>query len=223
MSTVEPSGSASRTESTARAGTAKSKTTPGSAASALSVVCTRGTSKRAATRSARSRSMSKRAATGSPSLRYAGRCALSTTPPAPTTAMGRGSVGRGQACDSLAASAMRLPSHDSRSGGMTAKVRDRVIVVTGGASGIGEATVRLFAAEGAIVHIVDLDGEGARRTVEAVIAGGGRAHAHEADVADAARVDQVFRDVVAHSKRLDALVNCAAVAHVGTLLSTDES
>src|SRR5687767_6640053 len=106
---------------------------------------------------------------------------------------------------------------------MTAMVRDKVAVVTGGASGIGEATTRLFAAEGAIVHIVDVDGAGARRVAEAVIAGGGRAHPHEADVADAARVDQVFRDVVARSKRLDALINSAGVAHVGTLLSTDES
>jgi 2-keto-3-deoxy-L-fuconate dehydrogenase len=107
---------------------------------------------------------------------------------------------------------------------MTEKtVRDKVTVVTGGASGIGEATVRLFASEGAIVHVLDLDGAGAVRVAEAVTALGGRAFAHEVDVADQAGVERVFGEVSARSKRLDVLVNSAGIAHVGTLLSTEES
>jgi NAD(P)-dependent dehydrogenase (short-subunit alcohol dehydrogenase family) len=102
-------------------------------------------------------------------------------------------------------------------------IRDRVAVVTGGASGIGEATVRLFASEGAIVHVMDLDGAGAARVIQAVTAEGGRAFAHGVDVADEAAVARAFDEVRQRSKRLDILVNSAGIAHVGTLLSTDES
>ena len=52
-------------------------------------------------------------------------------------------------------------------------------LVTGGASGIGEAICELFAAEGAMVAVVDMDGDGAARVAEAV---GGSAHT--ADVRD---------------------------------------
>lgn len=102
-------------------------------------------------------------------------------------------------------------------------VRDKVAVVTGGGSGIGEATARLFASEGAIVHVFDLDRAGAARVTGAIESGGGRAFAHEVDVADETALTRVFADVKERSGRLDALVNSAGVAHVGTLLSTDES
>jgi len=102
-------------------------------------------------------------------------------------------------------------------------VRDRVVAVTGGASGIGEATARLFAAEGAVVHVLDLDAGGAARVAEAIAAAGGRAFSHEVDVADEAAVTRVFAEVTRRSGRLDALVNSAGIAHIGTLLSTEES
>jgi 2-keto-3-deoxy-L-fuconate dehydrogenase len=102
-------------------------------------------------------------------------------------------------------------------------VRDKVAAVTGGASGIGEATARLFGAEGAIVHVLDLDAGGAARVAEAITAAGGRAFSHEVDVADEPGVTRVFAAVKERSGRLDALVNSAGIAHVGTLLSTDES
>jgi NAD(P)-dependent dehydrogenase (short-subunit alcohol dehydrogenase family) len=107
---------------------------------------------------------------------------------------------------------------------MTAKsVRDKVAVVTGGASGIGEATARLFAAEGAVVHVFDLDRAGAERVVREIAGSSGRAFAHELDVANEAQVARAFAEVVERSGRLDVLVNSAGIAHVGTLLSTDES
>jgi NAD(P)-dependent dehydrogenase (short-subunit alcohol dehydrogenase family) len=101
-------------------------------------------------------------------------------------------------------------------------VRDKIAVVTGGASGIGEATARLFAGEGAVVHVFDLDGSGAARVVRDLAASGGRAFAHEVDVADDAAVTRAFDEVKQRSGRLDALVNSAGIAHVGTLLSTEE-
>jgi NAD(P)-dependent dehydrogenase (short-subunit alcohol dehydrogenase family) len=61
---------------------------------------------------------------------------------------------------------------------------DRVVVVTGGASGIGAATCRAFAAQGARVAVVDIDGDGASRVAQE-LAG---ATAHETDVTDGAAV-----------------------------------
>jgi NAD(P)-dependent dehydrogenase (short-subunit alcohol dehydrogenase family) len=106
---------------------------------------------------------------------------------------------------------------------MAATVRGKVTVVTGGASGIGEATARLFADDGAIVHVVDLDAAGAERVAGELTKGEKKAFAHAADVADEAAVTRVFQAVVERSKRVDVLVNSAGIAHIGTLLSTEES
>lgn len=106
---------------------------------------------------------------------------------------------------------------------MAATVEGKVTIVTGGASGIGEATARLFAADGAIVHVVDLDAAGAERVASDLTKSGKKAFAHAADVADEGAVTRVFREVVERSKRVDVLVNSAGIAHIGTLLSTEES
>jgi NAD(P)-dependent dehydrogenase (short-subunit alcohol dehydrogenase family) len=102
-------------------------------------------------------------------------------------------------------------------------VRGRVAVVTGGASGIGQAVARLLATEGAVVHVVDLDGEGAERTTRSLVENGGHGLAHAVDVTDALALERIFQRVLDDSGRIDALVNSAGVAHVGTLLSTTEA
>ena len=58
---------------------------------------------------------------------------------------------------------------------------DRVVVVTGGASGIGAAACRAFAAHGARVAVVDIDGDGAHAVARSI---GYRASAHATDVTD---------------------------------------
>jgi 2-keto-3-deoxy-L-fuconate dehydrogenase len=99
----------------------------------------------------------------------------------------------------------------------------KVALVTGGGSGIGEATARAFAASGARVHVLDLDAANAERVVSSIRADGGSAFAHVADVADGQAVEEVVARVVAESARIDALVNCAGIAHIGTLISTEEA
>ncbi|WP_093714305.1 SDR family NAD(P)-dependent oxidoreductase [Actinacidiphila alni] len=82
-------------------------------------------------------------------------------------------------------------------------------MVTGGARGIGEATARRFAAEGAAVLLADRDVEGARRTAAAIRADGGRAEAVACDVADRTAVDAAVAHAVAAFGTLDVLVNNA--------------
>jgi NAD(P)-dependent dehydrogenase (short-subunit alcohol dehydrogenase family) len=94
---------------------------------------------------------------------------------------------------------------------MNQRYAGKTAVITGGGSGIGEATARRLAAEGASVVILDLNGEGARRVASET---GGRAV--EADVSDAASVTSAFRSI----HRVDVLVNSAGVAQVGDLLGT---
>ena len=86
----------------------------------------------------------------------------------------------------------------------------KVVIVTGAGSGIGRATVQRLAHEGASVLAADINLAGAEGTVALVAAAGGRALAHQADVADESSVrDMVHAAVVAYG-RLDGLHNNAA-------------
>lgn len=85
----------------------------------------------------------------------------------------------------------------------------RVVLVTGGAKGIGEAVIRRFAANGDIVVVADRDGEGAA----ALAASLGTGHMAKAiDIAVENEVVELFEDVRQRFGRLDVLVNNAAVA-----------
>ncbi|MFJ1587779.1 SDR family NAD(P)-dependent oxidoreductase [Streptomyces sp. NPDC088197] len=83
------------------------------------------------------------------------------------------------------------------------------VMVTGGARGIGEATARRFAAEGAAVLLADLNGEAAERTAASIREDGGRAEAVGCDVADRTAVDAAVAHAVAAFGGLDVLVNNA--------------
>jgi 2-keto-3-deoxy-L-fuconate dehydrogenase len=90
----------------------------------------------------------------------------------------------------------------------------KIAAVTGGASGIGLAVAKQFAAQGAVVVVLDVD---AAKASEAAAALGGGAHGVACDVANEESVQVAF----AESGAVDVLVNCAGIAHVGTLASTD--
>ncbi|OJX67997.1 MAG: hypothetical protein BGO95_06510 [Micrococcales bacterium 73-13] len=94
---------------------------------------------------------------------------------------------------------------------MTQRFTDRVVLVTGGAGGIGAATGRAFAAEGAIVALADRDLAGAEATAAAIIAAGGRASAHAVDIADEDSVDALVAGVVAEHGGLHIAFNNAGV------------
>ncbi len=90
----------------------------------------------------------------------------------------------------------------------------KVALVTGGASGIGEATVREFAAEGAAVAILDINAEAGERIAAELNAGGHRAAFHGLDVADRDACGRVVAAIAAEWGRVDYLVN-SAVSFIG--------
>jgi NAD(P)-dependent dehydrogenase (short-subunit alcohol dehydrogenase family) len=87
----------------------------------------------------------------------------------------------------------------------------RVAIVTGGAGGIGSATCRALAREGASVAVVDIDLDGAQATVSTIEPDGGTAVAIHTDLASEGAVTAMVATVVAHFGRLDALHNNAAL------------
>ena len=82
-------------------------------------------------------------------------------------------------------------------------------IVTGAATGIGEAIAARLAASGATVAIVDLDLEGGRKVAAAI---GGGAFAIRADITLSAEVERVVAEVLARTGRVDILVNNAGLA-----------
>jgi 3-hydroxybutyrate dehydrogenase len=89
------------------------------------------------------------------------------------------------------------------------RLTNRVAVVTGSASGIGQEIARMFAREGAVVAIVDINSEGAHRAAGQIVQEGGRALAVTLDVTDEGRVNEAIANVAATCGRIDVLVSNA--------------
>jgi 2-keto-3-deoxy-L-fuconate dehydrogenase len=99
------------------------------------------------------------------------------------------------------------------------RLRDKTVVVTGGGSGIGQASCLRLAAEGARVLVVDRHPERAEATAERI---GAAATAARLDVA-AEDADEALRELAgAHLGTVDALVNNAGVGAAGSILETSE-
>lgn len=91
------------------------------------------------------------------------------------------------------------------------RVKDKVAIITGGASGIGEATAKLLSAEGAIVAILDSDEENGERVVEEINSTGRPAGFYHADVSDEKNMGRVISSVYETYGKLNILVNCAGI------------
>jgi len=87
----------------------------------------------------------------------------------------------------------------------------KVAIVTGAASGIGEAVARELAAGGASVVVADLDMKGAERVAASIGEAGGSARACEVDVADAASVERMVDFAVSTFGALHLAVNNAGI------------
>ena len=97
----------------------------------------------------------------------------------------------------------------------------RTAVVTGGASGIGRATARRLASEGAHVVVTDVDLDGGHETVSMIEADGGSASVRELDVTDEQAVETVL-ETVADDRGLDVLVNNAGLGQLPTRIEDTE-
>ncbi|MGI8778624.1 MAG: SDR family NAD(P)-dependent oxidoreductase [Solirubrobacteraceae bacterium] len=93
-------------------------------------------------------------------------------------------------------------------------------IVTGAAGGIGAATARKLAREGASVALVDRDADAGQRLAQEIGGGGGRAVAVEADVALREDHERIARETLAHFGRIDVLHANAAVQVMGGLAAT---
>ncbi|MDB5511093.1 MAG: oxidoreductase [Enterovirga sp.] len=92
---------------------------------------------------------------------------------------------------------------------MAGRFAGQAVIVTGGAGGIGLATARRFASEGARVVVADLNGDAAAKAAEAMAAEGSDALALPCDVSDEAAVEAAVAATLARCGRLDVVVNNA--------------
>jgi NAD(P)-dependent dehydrogenase (short-subunit alcohol dehydrogenase family) len=102
------------------------------------------------------------------------------------------------------------------------RLKDKVSLITGAASGIGRATALLFGQEGAKVMCADIDAEGAERVAQQIVDGGGEAASLRVDVSQAADVERMVQQTVERWGRLDVLINNAGIVFLLPLTLVQE-
>lgn len=94
---------------------------------------------------------------------------------------------------------------------MDLQLRDKVIIITGGAKGIGKATAVAFAEEGAVAVIVGRKEEDNLKVVEEILAAGGKASQVPAELSNPEDCENAVKSIVTRFGRIDGLVNNAGV------------
>lgn len=90
-------------------------------------------------------------------------------------------------------------------------LNDKVILVTGGSTGIGRASAKILSAEGAYVVVIDVQDEQGAQTVSTIKAAGGDAEYHHADVANYEQVRGVINGIADKHGKLDGALNNAGI------------
>lgn len=95
---------------------------------------------------------------------------------------------------------------------LSRSVRGLTVLVTGAGSGMGAATARVFASEGANVAVTDYDAASAQAVADEITAAGGSAQAWRLDVSDGEEIKSVVEAVAARFGGLDSVVNNAGIS-----------
>lgn len=98
-------------------------------------------------------------------------------------------------------------------------LNDQVAIITGAGQGLGAAIAREFAAEGAAVALLELNPETVEAVRSEIVEAGGEARAYPLDITDYEAYARVVEDVQRWKNRIDVLVNNAAIALYGTILT----
>ena len=97
----------------------------------------------------------------------------------------------------------------------------KTAIVTGGASGIGKAISKIFAEQGAKVHILDINKEEATQTANEIRKTNQKAIAHCCDVSNQKNVNEIIKKITM-TDAINILVNNAGIAHIGSIEKTRE-
>jgi 3-oxoacyl-[acyl-carrier protein] reductase len=95
---------------------------------------------------------------------------------------------------------------------LSRSVKGLTVLVTGAASGMGRATARVFAAEGANVAVTDVSAGGVNAVVDEITADGGTAKGWVLDVSERAAIERAVSEISAHFGGLDIIVNNAGIS-----------
>jgi 3-oxoacyl-[acyl-carrier protein] reductase len=102
------------------------------------------------------------------------------------------------------------------------RVKDKVVIITGGGSGIGKETGLLFAKEGAKVVVADVNEKAGAETVDTIKNAGGDALFAKLDVSNREQTKQVVKDTIAKYGRIDVLINNAGIIQDALVIKMTE-
>lgn len=102
-------------------------------------------------------------------------------------------------------------------------LKDKIALITGGGKGIGESICKVFARQGAIVHLLDIDVENGERVQAQIRETGGKAHFHACDLTKHQKLGELFESIYQQAGSLDMLINNAGIAHIGSVETTTEA
>ncbi len=102
------------------------------------------------------------------------------------------------------------------------RLKDKVAIITGAAAGIGEATARLFAQEGASVALCDLAMEPLNKLAESINSEGGKAVAFKCNIANEAEVKDLVASTIQAFGKIDILINNAGITRDAVAIRMSE-
>jgi 3-oxoacyl-[acyl-carrier protein] reductase len=100
-------------------------------------------------------------------------------------------------------------------------IKDKVLVVTGGGSGIGEAVAKSIAKKGARVYIGDINQDAVNRVAGEIKEAGGKAEGSTVDVHDEAQVKDFMKKAADTFGSVNVVVPCAGIIRDGLMINTD--